>query len=112
MVIRRWFLGGRARRRSMSPVFWPMVPITILFLLATVAVLGRSITVLATVFPLFLVALPAGILIGLLRAGLDMSSVGDLVVKLSGALAPEPLQPALAHALHDPSLEAPSSFPA
>jgi len=112
LVIRRWFLGGRARRRSMSPVFWPMVPITILFLLATVAVLGRSITVLATVFPLFLVALPAGILIGLLRAGLDMSSVGDLVVKLSGGLAPEQLQPALAHALHDPSLEVAYWLPA
>jgi len=34
-----------------------------------------------------------------------MSSVGDLVVKLSGGLAPERLQPALAQALHDPSLE-------
>ena len=112
LVIRRWFLGGRARRRSMSPVFWPMVPITILFLLATAAVLGRSVTVLATVFPLFLVALPIGILIGLLRSGLDMSSVGDLVVKLSGGLAPEQLQPALAHALHDPSLEVAYWLPA
>jgi len=105
LVIRRWFLGGRARRRSMSPVFWPMIPITVFFLLSTAAVLRGSVTVLATVFPLFLVALPIGILIGLLRSGLDMSSVGDLVVKLSGGLAPEQLQPALAHALHDPSLE-------
>ena len=112
LVIRRWFLGGRARRRSMSPVFWPMVPITILFLIATAAVLGASVTVLATVFPLFLVALPVGFLIGLLRSGLDMSSVGDLVVKLSGGLAPEQLQPALAHALHDPSLEVAYWLPA
>jgi len=110
LVIRRWFLGGRARRRSMSPLFWPMVPITIFFLLSAAAVLGVLITPipllgLATVFPLFLVALPAGFLVGLLRSGLDMSSVGDLVVKLSGGLAPERLQPALAQALHDPSLE-------
>jgi len=58
------------------------------------------------------VALPIGILIGLLRSGLDMSSVGDLVVKLSGGLAPEQLQPALAHALHDPSLEVAYWLPA
>jgi signal transduction histidine kinase len=112
LVIRRWFLGGHARRRSMSPVFWPMVPITVFFVLATAAVLGGSVTVLATVFPLLLVALPVGCLIGLLRSGLDMSSVGDLVVKLSGGLAPEQLQPALAHALHDPSLEVAYWLPA
>ena len=117
LVIRRWFLGGRARRRSMSPLFWPMVPITIFFLLSAAAVLGVLITPipllgLATVFPLFLVALPAGFLVGLLRSGLDMSSVGDLVVKLSGGLAPERLQPALAQALHDPSLEVAYWLPA
>ncbi len=112
LVIRRWFLGGHARRRSMSPVFWPMVPITVFFVLASAAVLGGSVTVLATVFPLLLVALPVGCLIGLLRSGLDMSSVGDLVVKLSGGLAPEQLQPALAKALHDPSLEVAYWLPA
>ena len=121
LVIRRWFLGGRARRRSMSPLFWPMVPITIFFLLSAVAALGIvSISPplvglksdLATAFPLLLVALPAGFLVGLLRAGLDMSSVGHLVVKLSGGLAPERLQPALAQALHDPSLEVAYWLPA
>jgi signal transduction histidine kinase len=112
LVIRRWFLGGHARRRSMSPVFWPMVPITVFFVLAMAAVLRGSVTALATVFPLLLVALPVGCLIGLLRSGLDMSSVGDLVVKLSGGLAPEQLQPALAQALHDPSLEVAYWLPA
>jgi signal transduction histidine kinase len=124
LVIRRWFGGGRARRRSMSPLLWPMVPITIFFLLSVAAVLGVLITPvplvglrnflygLATVFPLFLVALPVGFLVGLLRSGLDMSSVGDLVVKLSGGLAPERLQPALAEALHDPSLEVAYWLPA
>ncbi len=124
LVIRRWFLGGRARRRSMSPLFWPMVPITIFFVLSAAAVLGTLITPrplagvgnslygLATVFPLFLVAVPVGSLVGLLRSGLDMSSVGDLVVKLSGGLPPERLQPALAQALHDPSLEVAYWLPA
>ena len=43
LVIRRWFLGGRARRRSMSPLFWPMVPITIFFLLSGASFLGARI---------------------------------------------------------------------
>src|SRR5712692_6183403 len=74
LVIRRWFLGGRARRRSMSPLLWPMVPITIFFVLSAAAVLGARITpiplglqtflgYLATAFPLLLVALPAGFLV-------------------------------------------------
>lgn len=124
LVIRRWFLGGLARRRSMSPLFLPMALITFLYIVSTAAVLEASVThtqlagptqfleVLATVFPLFLVALPIGFLVGLLRSGLDMSSVGDLVVKLSGGLAPEQLQPALAYALHDPSLEVAYWLPA
>ncbi len=117
LVIRRWFLGGRARRRSMSPLFWPMVPITIFFLVSAADSLGSRISTfplaglqtylvaLRTAFPLLLVALPAGFLVGVLRSGLDMSSVGELVVKLSGGMAPDRLQPALAQALHDPSLE-------
>ena len=124
LVIRRWFLGGRARRRSMSPLFGPMVPITIFFLFSLAYFLGTRLTVfplgglrvvlsdLATAFPLLLVAVPAGVLVGLLRSELDMSSVGDLVVKLSGGLAPERLQPALAQALHDPSLEVAYWLPA
>ena len=112
LVVRRWFLAGRARRRSLSPVFWPMVPISLFSLVSTGMILGAAhlsppivVSVLAGVSPWFLVALPFGFLIGLLRSGLDMSSIGDLVVKLSGGLAPEQLRPALARALHDPSLE-------
>jgi signal transduction histidine kinase len=124
LVIRRWFLGGRARRRSISPLFGPMVPITIFFLLSLAYFVGTRVTPiplgglqavlgdLATAFPLLLVAVPAGVLVGLLRSELDMSSVGDLVVKLSGGLAPERLQPALAQALHDPSLEVAYWLPA
>jgi len=111
LVVRRWVLGGRARRRSLSPLFWPLVAFTIAFpLYAAIAlaglVSGRSLGSLLVVSPLlFVVALPLGFLIGLLRTGLDMSSVGDLVVRLSDGLAPDQLQPALARALHDPSLE-------
>ena len=124
LVIRRWFLGGRARRRSISPLFLPMVPITVFFVVSLAYFLAARITSiplgglrallgdLATAFPLLLVALPAGVLVGLLRSELDMSSVGELVVKLAGGLAPERLQPALAQALHDPSLEVAYWLPA
>jgi signal transduction histidine kinase len=112
VVIRRWFIAGRARRRSMSPLFWPMVPIAFLSFLSTGIIVGAGhlsppvvVSVLTGISPWFLVALPVGFLIGLMRSGLDMSSVGDLVVKLSGGLAPEQLQPALAQSLHDPSLQ-------
>ena len=124
LVIRRWIQGGRARRRSMSPLILPMVLVTFFYILSTAAVLGASFThtplagpqqfldALAVVFPMFLLALPIGFLSGLLRSGLDMTSVGDLVVKLSSGLGPERLQPALAVALHDPSLEVAYWLPA
>jgi signal transduction histidine kinase len=118
LVIRRWLLGGRAKRRSLSPVFWSLLPVVLAFLPWTllgflglfwqkpqIGPLTAPLWTSATLSPLLLVALPVGFLIGLLRAGLDMSSVGDLVVRLSDGLSPDQLQPALARALQDPSLE-------
>jgi len=118
LVIRRWLVGGRARRRSLSPVFWSLLPIVLAFLpLPLMRVAGLiwekpqigglldPLLAAANLSPLLVVALPVGFLIGLLRTGLDMSSVGDLVVRLSGGLTPDQLRPALAHALQDPSLE-------
>lgn len=117
LILRRWWLGGRARRRSLTPVLWSLVPIALAFLPSTtitfLAVAGVRITGpvtgltgnLYSASPLLLLAMPAGFLVGLLRSGLDMTTVGSLVVKLSGGLQPEQLQTALAHALHDPSLE-------
>jgi signal transduction histidine kinase len=114
LVIRRWLLGGRARRRSMSPLVFAMAPYALCVLLYLGAIALYQVAqvsvspfglYLISLAPLALVAVPVGVGIGLLRSGLDMSSVGDLVVQLSGGLVPEKLQPALAHALHDPSLQ-------
>jgi signal transduction histidine kinase len=118
LVIRRWLLGGRARRRSLAPVFWSVIPVVFAFLPWSVIEIAGGLSqkgkVSASYFdflstaahlsPLLLIALPVGFLIGLLRTGLDMSSIGDLVVKLSSGLTPDQLQPALARALQDPSL--------
>jgi signal transduction histidine kinase len=120
LVVRRWLLGGRARRRSLSPVFWSLAPVVFAFLPWTLIAVSNlfwqkgppvlspvagQLWESANLAPLLLIALPAGFLIGLLRSGLDMSSVGDLVVRLSSGLTPDQLRPALAHALQDPSLE-------
>ncbi len=118
LVIRRWVLGGRARRRSLAPVFWSVIPVVFAFLPWTVIDVAGGLSqkskgasfffyplsTAAHLSPLLLIALPVGFLIGLLRTGLDMSSIGDLVVRLSSGLTPEQLQPALARALQDPSL--------
>jgi signal transduction histidine kinase len=113
LILRRWWLGGQARRRSLTPVLWSLAPIALaidpsaFFRFWTDFGLPSSGVgfLLSDTAPLFLIALPAGFLIGLLRSGLDMTSVGSLVVRLSGGLLPGQLQPALAEALHDPSLE-------
>ena len=117
LVIRRWVLGGRARRRSLAPVFWSVIPVVFAFLPWTVIEVAGGLSqkgkggsffdplsTAAHLSPLLLIALPVGFLIGLLRTGLDMSSIGDLVVRLSSGLTPDQLQPALARALQDPSL--------
>jgi signal transduction histidine kinase len=110
LVIRRWARAAPARRRSMSPVIWSLVPIALAWILAEVppADAGGPSGVwrmLNLASPLFLVSLPVGFLVALLRTEHEMSSVGELVVKLSDGILPEQLQPALAKTLHDPSVE-------
>lgn len=113
LILRRWWLGGRARRRSLTPVLWSLAPIALAINPSALynfwADFGspppQAGFLLSGATPLLLIALPAGFLIGLLRSGLDMTSVGSLVVKLSSGPLPEQLQPALAEALHDPSLK-------
>jgi len=118
LIMKRWVQGGRARRRSLSPVLWSLAPLSVAFLTPTLEgvlqqVIGvpdagplvDSTNAVALASPLFLIVLPIGFLVGLLRSGLDMTSVASLVVRLSNGLLPEQLQPALAKALHDPSLE-------
>jgi signal transduction histidine kinase len=110
LVISRWMRAGPARRRSMSPVIWSLVPIVLAWSPTALTFFGgpgppQLLTTLVTASPLFLAALPVGFLVALLRSEHEMSSVGDLVVKLSDGMLPEQLQPALASTLHDPSLE-------
>jgi signal transduction histidine kinase len=117
LILRRWWLGGRARRRSLTPVLWSLVATALAFvssaLLTFLAIAGPPVAgsiggqpvTLIDASPLLFLAMPVGFLVGLLRSGLDLTTVGSLVIKLSGGLQPAQLQTALAEALHDPSLE-------
>ena len=117
LILRRWWLGGRARRRSLTPVLGSLIPIALAFTPATLLRFLGAVGVhgvdpqsglsgaLFSASPLLLITMPAGFLIGLLRSGLDMTTVGSLMVRLSSGLQAEQLQSALAGALHDPSLE-------
>lgn len=110
----RWTKGSSAVRRGLSPVVWSLLPALAALWAAPVGSLigpqldlafGPPISYLEAGLQVLLTALPAGVLIGLLRAELDMSSVGELVIKLSDGLLPEQVEPALAGVLHDPSLK-------
>lgn len=115
-TFRHWLKAGSAERRALTPVvlsqipvLWAMLGEPLINLLPVQPDTPPSgfwalILNLNTGAPLLLIAWPAGILVGLLRANLDMSSVGELMVKLSHGMLPEQVQPALAQALHDPSL--------
>ena len=111
VIVRRWFVAGSARRRSMAVVIWSLVPIALAFAPAHLArffAADPSSTLwleLAKGSPLFLAVMPAGYLVAMLRSTRDLTSIADLVVKLSNGLLPAELQPALASTLHDPSLE-------
>lgn len=119
LITKRWIQGGQARRRSLAPVLWSLGPLSVAFLIPTLQgvlpqvattqtntpVIDSFLNALEIASSLLLIILPIAVVIGLLRAGLDMTSVASLVVKLSKGLLPDELQPALAKVLHDPSLE-------
>jgi len=114
LTFRRWRKGSSAVRRGLGPVVWSLIP-ALAALWAPPAgslirpqldlLFGQPMAYLEAGLPVLLAALPAGVLIGLLRAELDMSSVGELVIKLSDGLLPQQVEPALAQVLHDPSLK-------
>jgi signal transduction histidine kinase len=94
----RFRTGSPPARRAMAPVLWSGLPIP----LALVAMLVG----LAPLWALYSVVafIPLGFLAGLLRTRVTRSVVGELVVALAKAPAPDELRGLLARALGDPSL--------
>jgi signal transduction histidine kinase len=107
-VARRWLAASRPARRVHAPV-WLGFSFHAAVLAATVL---SSILHLApgiqlafiVVYGLCLLGLPFAFLSGLLRVRLARHRVTDLVLRLDGALGPQPLRDLLADALGDPSL--------
>lgn len=102
----RWHRATPAMRFAITPVVWTGA--------AMVAVLGVWIVNMALGDPwaavldpavkAMLVAVAVSFLVGVARTRLARYAVADLVIELSGPLAPGALRAALSRVLHDPSL--------
>ncbi len=105
LLVRRWLRASGPLRRALAPVFAGAVAVGLLsatYLLDKLAVRSVAIDYLVSAV---LAAIPLVFLIGLLRARLARSAVGDLLVDLREPAAPGVLRDALARALRDPALE-------
>ena len=111
IVVTRWRRAPAPRRRSLAPVAQVAVVLLVLYItrqiLSTTAsnlppwVAGAMDLAVLTTLMLW----PLGFLAGLARSRLDRSAVGDLAIELEQAPTPARLRQALAHALHDPTVQ-------
>jgi signal transduction histidine kinase len=108
VCVRRWRGASVALRRALAPV---LVSGGLCFALIALIVSaeplwsGTVAEVLQWVGAIAIAAVPAAFAGGLLRARLARSAVGGLVVELGAGSGVQDLEPALAHALRDPSVE-------
>lgn len=106
ILVRRWRVATPAMRFAITPVVWTGAAMT--------AVLGAWVVTDALERPwpvvpdialnLMLVAVAVSFLVGVARTRLARSAVADLMIELSGPLAPGALRSGLARVLRDPSL--------
>lgn len=106
VLVRRWHGATPAMRFAITPVMWTGVAMS--------AVLGAWVVnealhlqpsvVMDPVLTVMLVAVAVSFLVGVARTRLSRASVVDLMIELSGTLAPGALRAALSRALRDPSL--------
>jgi len=106
LVARRW-RAGRPLRRSIAVLVdaFAFGLVMIAFLLVSAAFGGPWVPQIRWGTFAALALAPLVFLVGLLRARLARSALGDLVVELRADLAPSDLRDALARALRDPSVE-------
>ncbi len=105
VLARRWLRASSALRRVLTPI---LVGAAAIMVGAVTTVLAKFTTppeIVTWVVLSTMIAVPLAVLVGLLRARLARSAVGDLMVELRDAPTPGELQRALARALHDPSVE-------
>jgi signal transduction histidine kinase len=105
----RWRQASGPRRRSLAPVGAVGVVLVVAYVvreaLETVVSSPPLTGALDLVVITTLMLWPLAFLAGLARTRLDRWVVGDLAVQLGEPLPPGRLEQALAHALHDPTLQ-------
>ena len=106
----RWLRATGPARRVLGPVLFPVATLAAKLVLDTLLfddlATYQTDRLLLTVIPdtMLVAAVPAGVLVGLLRSRITRSAVGDLVVELSNHSPRRPLRDLLAKALGDPDL--------
>ncbi|RKR91423.1 histidine kinase [Micromonospora pisi] len=101
----RWRRSTLAQRHLLGPVLSIALVATVAFIVLKPAVIaGVAVRPLLPVLHLAMAAIPLAYLTSLLQRRFDRGAVAELVVHLRDAAPPVGIQPALAKALHDPSL--------
>jgi signal transduction histidine kinase len=102
---RRWLRSSGPVRRQMVPVVVGSIATLLLAASWIAEAFGISVEQLYTVALLAVIAIPVGVLYGMLQARMARGAVADLVVDLGQNPTPARLRDALANALGDPSLQ-------
>lgn len=108
-VWRHWRTASPSGRRVLLPVMvaTPLMAAVIATWYVMVNIgWDEGVAVAASPYTLLVfIILPTGVLLGVLRASLQRSAVAELAVELGRGVPLGSLQPMLARALHDPTLE-------
>jgi len=104
VLVRRWMRASPPLRRVLTPVLAGAVAVILFGLVILLDRIGGRTELLDDLFRVVFASVPIIFLVGLLRARLARSAVGDLLVQLQEPRAPGALRGALARALHDPTL--------
>lgn len=106
VLARRWRAATPAMRFAVTPVVWSGAGLSIVAGLWVISDIVDEpwLPVVAAALNAMLVAVALSFLVGVARSRLARSAVADLMIDLSGTLAPGALRAALSRALHDPSL--------
>lgn len=107
LVVRRWWRGSRPLRRAITPIAAAGGLCAVLLGLTLIdgAMPSDLRVAVSSASRIALATIPAAYFLGLVRAQLDRSSVGELMVELERNAAPGRLRDALARALGDKSLQ-------
>jgi signal transduction histidine kinase len=106
VLTRRWLLASAPMRRTLLPVLAGALAIAVgTFTILWDKIAGARTEFIGWLTTVTLLALPALLLVNLLRARLARSAVGQLLVDLRDRGDPADLRDALARALGDPALE-------